>query len=529
MICGGMNGDENDAMHASNIADFALMAQRASQLVISPSDGQPIQLRVGIHSGPVAGGVVGSIMPRYCLFGRTVNIANRMEANGIASRIQCSNETANLLLSNDTHVVEPRGSIDVKGIGQMETSWLVGMSEEHRLSLTFDENEILDKCRAVLGSSSVNDLDRDVLSILSDKNKLDVSKDIVKSAHAADLNDSTYSLPNDEQHGLLSNCSSSDSLFLLDIGGADEENATLYPTSSSLHVLIVSDVEIIRLSAMHLLKDAFMVESNFVSVDFKNAIEKLRLDKRNFDVIVIEKNLYNNQDEKLRQEFRSLAANRDRLLIMVVPDFDPSVQNQSVPLEDSTFHHITFPLPSADQLKVGLMQLCESSGNSFIKKICEMPRVASYRKKDTTFRVLLVCNSKTAYRIMEKQLRTVLQELDIHHEVFVAVNGMIALDECGRVSMIDLIIIDNALKSLETEMEVYELLEFLRNQPITTGSLIIVLSKSSMTNTADLVNAGVDIVWPKPLPDKETLKTRLSRVCQHYKFCYWNSTVKYSI
>ncbi|GLC67236.1 hypothetical protein PLESTF_000532000 [Pleodorina starrii] len=113
--------DSSSTAHALNVIGFAKAMLAASQHVATPTTGEPVEIRVGLHTGPVVSGLLGSRMPRFCLFGSAVAVAARMETTGVAGAVQISETTYRLLPVEDRAGWEATPGVEVRGVGKMQT------------------------------------------------------------------------------------------------------------------------------------------------------------------------------------------------------------------------------------------------------------------------------------------------------------------------------------------------------------------------------------------------------------------------
>lgn len=135
IVIGGGPDKFSGAEGAKRVALFALDVMNFVKEYRTENEVQ-IFLRAGLASGPAVGGVVGTSMPKFTLFGDTVNLASRMESTSKPMKIQCTALTYNLLRAAPDFEFEfdkrydgDKDSVKVKGKGFVKTWWVLGSKE----------------------------------------------------------------------------------------------------------------------------------------------------------------------------------------------------------------------------------------------------------------------------------------------------------------------------------------------------------------------------------------------------------------
>eukprot|EP00980_Cylindrotheca_fusiformis_P018898 scaffold6315_cov116-Cylindrotheca_fusiformis.AAC.9 len=155
MCCSGV--PEPDDNHAEKIANFALAVIECSRHIKSPATGEPIRLRIGIHTGSCTSGVVGNLTPHYCLFGDMVNFTSRHESTGAPDKIHCSSDLFGRLKyisssASQQFNFKARGLVDMKGKGEHYTYWLESATESNQFANPRALQELSEEARQLITS-----------------------------------------------------------------------------------------------------------------------------------------------------------------------------------------------------------------------------------------------------------------------------------------------------------------------------------------------------------------------------------------
>jgi class 3 adenylate cyclase len=134
MCAGGLHNFTNNHVHNMLLAALEILEFVEVSKVSNPNNETRFDIRIGINTGPVVAGVVGTKKFSYDIWGDTVNIASRMESNSEPGKINISENT--YILIKDHFNCEFRGEMSVKNRGSLNMYFVNGLKDDTRISVS---------------------------------------------------------------------------------------------------------------------------------------------------------------------------------------------------------------------------------------------------------------------------------------------------------------------------------------------------------------------------------------------------------
>jgi len=513
MIVGGIGNndefeDKNAALtNAMNICDFAVCVREAVKQVKSPIDGTPITLRIGINTGAVVAGVAGSLMPRYCLFGNTVNIAHRMESTGEPNQIQVSEATANILKSSEQELynMTAREPISIKGLDhKMSNYWIDTMSESHAAERDDIMKNIIQVSTQIVSDfdTTPNNVGKFPHLIMPTLKRNGAFTKLIRS----NSNQSLHSMTSGDVPTGLTSESDMKRIF------QDAENCSVMsgPTEASewndnipVKALIICGLSKMRLSVVKLLIEVFGDSICFnYAESIKQAMENALTSVHNYNLVLV---------DEMTGPVNDIMA----LLVWLKVELNvPTAINfnsKRIPSMRDGQKYVDFfwgmKLPTKEEITFSFLR----STNPFAVMLITQPHNSEPVEKTSTLKILIIVRNLSKSKIIGKQVQSSLAKFKCPLDIMVTNSGTDAIEKIYDSNYVHMVMVDNALGASVGDVTFSEVLFHLQRSKSTKDSISVGLTTSANVNSDNLIKIGCDLVWSLPLPSSDILSLRMKK------------------